>query len=313
MNPKPILSLVIPCFNEEEALPVFYETAEQELEVLRSRYEIEYIFIDDGSKDATLAGMRDLAEKDQSVHYISFSRNFGKEAALYAGLERSSGDITVTLDVDLQDPPSLIPEMVNAVTQEGFDCAGSRRVTRKGEPPVRSFFARRFYRLINRLSDVEIVDGARDFRCMNREYLNAVLSLKERNRFSKGIFPWVGFKTKWFEYENRERSVGETKWSFFKLLLYSLDGIAAFSTKPLAAASVCGFFFSFSSLLLILFIVVRKILFGGSSVDGWASLVCTVLFMGGLQLLTIGLLGQYVAKIYIEVKQRPLFVIKEQK
>lgn len=313
MNPKPILSLVVPCFNEEEALPVFYETAEQELEVLRSRYEIEYIFIDDGSKDATLAGMRDLAEKDQSVHYISFSRNFGKEAALYAGLERSSGDITVTLDVDLQDPPSLIPEMVNAVTQEGFDCAGSRRVTRKGEPPVRSFFARRFYRLINRLSDVEIVDGARDFRCMNREYLNAVLSLKERNRFSKGIFPWVGFKTKWFEYENRERSVGETKWSFFKLLLYSLDGIAAFSTKPLAAASVCGFFFSFSSLLLILFIVVRKILFGGSSVDGWASLVCTVLFMGGLQLLTIGLLGQYVAKIYIEVKQRPLFVIKEQK
>lgn len=313
MNPKPILSLVVPCFNEEEALPVFYETAEQELEVLRSRYEIEYIFIDDGSKDATLAGMRDLAEKDQSVHYISFSRNFGKEAALYAGLERSSGDITVTLDVDLQDPPSLIPEMVKAVTQEGFDCAGSRRVTRKGEPPVRSFFARRFYRLINRLSDVEIVDGARDFRCMNREYLNAVLSLKERNRFSKGIFPWVGFKTKWFEYENRERSVGETKWSFFKLLLYSLDGIAAFSTKPLAAASVCGFFFSFSSLLLILFIVVRKILFGGSSVDGWASLVCTVLFMGGLQLLTIGLLGQYVAKIYIEVKQRPLFVIKEQK
>lgn len=313
MNPKPILSLVVPCFNEEEALPVFYETAEQELEVLRSRYEIEYIFIDDGSKDATLAGMRDLAEKDQSVHYISFSRNFGKEAALYAGLERSRGDITVTLDVDLQDPPSLIPEMVNAVTQEGFDCAGSRRVTRKGEPPVRSFFARRFYRLINRLSDVEIVDGARDFRCMNREYLNAVLSLKERNRFSKGIFPWVGFKTKWFEYENRERSVGETKWSFFKLLLYSLDGIAAFSTKPLAAASVCGFFFSFSSLLLILFIVVRKILFGGSSVDGWASLVCTVLFMGGLQLLTIGLLGQYVAKIYIEVKQRPLFVIKEQK
>ena len=238
MNPKPILSLVVPCFNEEEALPVFYETAEQELEVLRSRYEIEYIFIDDGSKDATLAGMRDLAEKDQSVHYISFSRNFGKEAALYAGLERSSGDITVTLDVDLQDPPSLIPEMVKAVTQEGFDCAGSRRVTRKGEPPVRSFFARRFYRLINRLSDVEIVDGARDFRCMNREYLNAVLSLKERNRFSKGIFPWVGFKTKWFEYENRERSVGETKWSFFKLLLYSLDGIAAFSTKPLAAASV---------------------------------------------------------------------------
>ena len=313
MNPKPILSLVVPCFNEEEALPVFYETAEQELEVLRSRYEIEYIFIDDGSKDATLAGIRNLAEKDKSVHYISFSRNFGKEAALYAGLERSSGDITVTLDVDLQDPPSLIPEMVNAVTQEGFDCAGSRRVTRKGEPPVRSFFARRFYRLINRLSDVEIVDGARDFRCMNREYLNAVLSLKERNRFSKGIFPWVGFKTKWFEYENRERSVGETKWSFFKLLLYSLDGIAAFSTKPLAAASVCGFFFSFSSLLLILFIVVRKILFGGSSVDGWASLVCTVLFMGGLQLLTIGLLGQYVAKIYIEVKQRPLFVIKEQK
>lgn len=313
MNPKPILSLVVPCFNEEKALPVFYETAEQELEVLRSRYEIEYIFIDDGSKDATLAGMHDLAEKDQSVHYISFSRNFGKEAALYAGLERSSGDITVTLDVDLQDPPSLIPEMVNAVTQEGFDCAGSRRVTRKGEPPVRSFFARRFYRLINRLSDVEIVDGARDFRCMNREYLNAVLSLKESNRFSKGIFPWVGFKTKWFEYENRERSVGETKWSFFKLLLYSLDGIAAFSTKPLAAASVCGFFFSFSSLLLILFIVVRKILFGGSSVDGWASLVCTVLFMGGLQLLTIGLLGQYVAKIYIEVKQRPLFVIKEQK
>lgn len=313
MNPKPILSLVVPCFNEEEALPVFYEAAEQELAVLRSRYEIEYIFIDDGSEDATLAEMRVLAEKDKSVHYISFSRNFGKEAALYAGLKRSRGDITVTLDVDLQDPPSLIPEMVKAVAQEGFDCAGSRRVTRKGEPPVRSFFARRFYRLINRLSDVEIVDGARDFRCMNREYLNAVLSLKERNRFSKGIFPWVGFKTKWFEYENRERSVGETKWSFFKLLLYSLDGIAAFSTKPLAAASVCGFFFSFSSLLLILFIVVRKILFGGSSVDGWASLVCTVLFMGGLQLLTIGLLGQYVAKIYIEVKQRPLFVIKEQK
>ena len=295
------IAVLIPCYNESK-------TVEKVVTDFRRVLPQATIYVyDNNSTDGTA----ELAAKAGAVVRHEYQQ--GKGNVMRRMFREIDAEAYVLVDGDDTYPAEAAPEMVKAVTQEGFDCAGSRRVTRKGEPPVRSFFARRFYRLINRLSDVEIVDGARDFRCMNREYLNAVLSLKERNRFSKGIFPWVGFKTKWFEYENRERSVGETKWSFFKLLLYSLDGIAAFSTKPLAAASVCGFFFSFSSLLLILFIVVRKILFGGSSVDGWVSLVCTVLFMGGLQLLTIGLLGQYVAKIYIEVKQRPLFVIKEQK
>jgi glycosyltransferase involved in cell wall biosynthesis len=246
------------------------------------------------------------------VHYIIFSRNFGKEAALLAGLQKAQGRYVVTLDADLQDPPALIPEMLQPVVSGEFDCAGTRRVTRKGEPVIRSFFARRFYRIMAKLTDIEVVDGARDFRLMSRPYLDAVLSLHERNRFSKGIFPWIGFKTKWFEYENIPRTMGETKWSFGKLFLYSLDGIFAFSSKPLAFASVLGVLFFLLSLVIISVIVIRKILWG-DPVDGWASTACIILFCSGIQLFTVGILGQYLAKTYTEVKQRPHYIVREEK
>jgi glycosyltransferase involved in cell wall biosynthesis len=303
------LSVVVPCFNEEESILLFYEETFKILTLLNK--QIEFIFIDDGSKDNTLNILRELASRDNRVHYISFSRNFGKEAAMFAGLQKANGQFTVIMDADLQDPPSLIPQMLEIVASGEYDCVGTRRVNRIGEPLIRSFFARRFYALMKRLTDIEIVDGARDFRLMNRNYLNALITLQERNRFSKGIFPWLGFNTKWFEYENIERITGKTKWSFWKLLWYSFDGIIAFSSKPLAIASILGILLFLVAFAFIVFIATRKIMFG-DPVDGWASTICVILFCSGVQLFTIGILGQYMAKVYTEVKLRPQYIIREE-
>lgn len=309
---SPILSLVVPCYNEEDVLPVFYKEVVRVIGEmnLSGPTDTEFIFVDDGSNDSTAHVIKDMAKSDSRVHYIIFSRNFGKEAALYAGLQRADGEYTAVLDVDLQDPPALLPEMLKVIQEDGYDCAATRRVTRKNEPKLRSFFARLFYKIMGIISDVPVVDGARDFRLMNKKYKDAVVSLCERNRFTKGIFPWVGFNTKWFEYENVERAAGKTKWSFRKLFLYSLDGIIGFSTKPLAFVAWAGIANIILSFLLIALIVVRKILFG-DPVQGWASLVCIIIFLGGIQLFTIGILGLYLSKIYIEVKQRPIYIAKE--
>ena len=249
-------------------------------------------------------------KKDARVRYVSFSRNFGKEAAIYAGLQNATGDYVAILDADLQDPPSLLPEMLQAIEEEGYDCVGSRRVTRKGEPPIRSFFARMFYRIMNKISSADIVDGARDFQLMNRKVVNAILSMGEYNRFSKGIFGWVGFRKKWLEYENIERSAGETKWSFWKLFLYALDGIVAFSTAPLVMASVMGMVFCLVAFVAIIFIIIRTVLFGDPT-SGWPSMVCIIMFIAGVQLLCMGILGQYMAKTYLETKKRPLYLVEE--
>lgn len=307
---KPVLSVVVPCYNEEEVLDVFYPAITQVCSGLHVPYEL--IFIDDGSTDKTLGKLRSYAHQDSHVHYVSFSRNFGKEGALLAGLEKAQGDYVVTMDADMQDPPALIPEMFEAVTHEGYDCAATRRVTRKGEPPIRSFFARCFYRLMGHISDAEFVDGARDFRLMKRSMVDAVLSLRERNRFTKGIFSWVGFQTKWFSYENQKRAAGETKWSFWKLFKYSLEGITAFSTTPLSLSVMFGVLFSIVALISLVVIVVRTLVWG-DPVSGWPSLASIILFIGGIQLLSIGVLGQYLAKTYIEVKNRPVYIIKEEK
>ena len=309
MNPE--ISIVIPCFNEEEAIPIFYE---ETLKVLKTMplSSFEFVFIDDGSSDRTLEVLKEISAKDKLVHFVSFSRNFGKEAALYAGLSKTNGDFISVMDVDLQDPPSLLPQMLEAILKEGYDCAATRRVTRKNEPPVRSFFARKFYKIMGKLSDVPVVDGARDFRLMTKKYKDAVLSLLERNRFTKGIFPWVGFKTKWFAYENVERVAGKTKWSFWKLFLYSIDGIIGFSTKPLAFSAVAGILSLAVSFVLIILIAVRRLVFG-DPVQGWASLVCFITFFSGLQLFCTGISGLYISKIYTEVKQRPIYIIKEEK
>lgn len=302
------LSLVAPCYNEEKAIPLFYKEAIAAIEPLRKK--IEFIFVDDGSKDNTLSVLRELSAQDKRVHYISFSRNFGKEAALLAGLEFARGEYIATLDADGQDPPALIPQMLEAVASGVYDCAGTRRVNRIGEPPIRSFFARCFYSLMKKITDIEIVDGARDFRLFNRNYLTAVLSLPERNRFSKGIFPWLGFTTKWFEYENIERKAGTTKWSFWKLFLYSLDGIIAFSSKPLAIASFTGILLFLAAIVFVGFVIVRKLVWG-DPVAGWASTICIILFCSAVQIFSIGVLGQYLAKTYTEVKQRPHYIIRE--
>ena len=310
----PKLSIVVPCFNEQDALPFFYEECQKAISDLIEKKLInsaEYVFVDDGSKDKTLEILRELSKNDKNVHFVSFSRNFGKEAAIYAGLNKSSGDFVATLDADLQDPPSLIEKMLNVIQTENYDCAATRRVDRKGEPPIRSFFARMFYKIMRKLCNIEVVDGARDFRVMSRVYVNAVLSLAEKNRFSKGIFPWVGFKTKWFEYENRERVAGETKWSFSKLFLYSIDGITAFSVKPLMLSSILGILSLIIAFLMIVLIIVRKMLFG-DPVAGWPSMVCIIVFIGGLQLFSVGIVGQYLAKIYTETKNRPLYIVQEE-
>ena len=306
------ISLVVPCFNEEEAIPKFYEESNRVLKEMNHYDDAEFVFVDDGSSDGTMKVMHELSNKDERIHYVSFSRNFGKEAALYAGLLKSKGQFTAVMDADLQDPPSLLPQMLDAIQNEGYDCAATRRATRKNEPPVRSFFARKFYKIMGKLSNVPVVDGARDFRLMTEKYKNAVLSLCERNRFTKGIFPWVGFNTKWFSYENIERVAGKTKWSFWKLFLYSIDGIIGFSTKPLAFSAVAGILGILLSFIMIIFIIIRKLAFG-DPVQGWASLVCIILFVSGVQLFTTGIAGLYISKIYTEVKQRPIFIVKEEK
>lgn len=307
------LSIVVPCYNEEEAVPIFYKECQKVISSLNlaKEQQVEYVFVDDGSKDKTLEIIKSLKKNDSNVHFVSFSRNFGKESALYAGLLKSTGEYVSVMDVDLQDPPSLIPQMLQAVLNEGYDCAATRRTTRKNEPVVRSFFSRIFYKIMGRLSNVEVVDGARDFRVMARKYVNAVLSLSERNRFTKGIFPWIGFKTKWFEYENIQRVAGKTKWNFGKLFLYSIDGIISFSTKPLALSAILGILTIFISFGLIIFLILRKMIFG-DPVQGWASTVCIIILIGGIQLFTTGILGLYLSKIYIEIKQRPIYIAKEE-
>lgn len=304
-----LISIIVPCYNEQEALPYFYKAICAEAEKLRPR-ELEIIFVDDGSSDGTARLIKELAREDGRVRYLIFSRNFGKEAAMYAGLEHARGDYIGIMDADLQDPPELLEEMARILDEGEYDCAATRRVTRKGEPPVRSFFARCFYRLMRKISKVEIVDGARDFRLMNRKMTDAILELREYNRFSKGIFGWVGFKTKWLEYENTKRVAGETKWSFWKLFKYSFDGIAAFSTVPLAIASFLGIVLCIASFLGIIFVAVRQLIFRNSAF-GWASMVCIILLISGLQLLCIGIVSQYLAKTYLEVKQRPIYILKE--
>ncbi len=303
------ISVAVPCYNEEPALEPFFAAvsavAEQMPEVA-----FEFLFIDDGSRDRTLEKMQELARRDSRVKYISFSRNFGKEAGIYAGLENATGDYVVVMDADLQDPPALLPEMYRSIKEEGYDCVGSRRVTRKGEPPIRSFFARLFYKLINKMSDAEIVDGARDFQMMNRQVVEAILSMGEYNRFSKGIFGWIGFKKKWLEYENIERVAGETKWSFWQLLLYAIEGIVAFSTTPLVISSVFGLICCALALVMILVVIVRTLVFGDPT-SGWPSLVCIMLLLSGIQMLGIGILGQYLAKTYLETKKRPIYLVRQ--
>ena len=302
------LSMVVPCYNEEESVPLFYTACIAALAALP--VEPEFWFVDDGSRDGTLSAIKALREGDGRVHFISLSRNFGKEAGMYAGLEAATGDYIAVMDVDLQDPPALLGDMLNGIEQEGYDCVATRRVTRKGEPKLRSFFARSFYRLINRISKTEGVDGARDFRLMTRQMVDAILSLREVSRFSKGIFSWVGFKTKWLEYENVQRVAGETKWSFWKLLIYSLDGIIGFSTAPLAIASVMGMAFCLLAFVLILFFFIKTLIWG-DPVAGFPAMICIILLLGGIQLFCIGILGQYLSKAYLETKHRPIYIARE--
>ena len=305
-----LLSIIVPCYNEEENIADFYhEVLKNSAFFEEKKLELEFLYIDDGSKDGTVAEVRKLRAEDERVHLLSFSRNFGKEAAIYAGLQKAKGDYVVLMDADLQDPPSLLPEMYEYIEQ-GYDSVATRRVTRKGEPVIRSFFARLFYRLMNRISRTEIVDGARDYRLMKRQVVDAILAMTEYNRFTKGIFGWVGYETKWLEYENVERKKGETKWSFWKLFLYSIDGITAFSTAPLAVASVMGVLFCIVAFLLIVITIVRKMLFGDPT-SGWPSLVCIISLISGVQLFCLGIVGQYLSKTYMEVKRRPIYLIKE--
>ncbi len=275
--------------------------------------DLEVIFVDDGSRDETVSRVKELIQKDERVHLVSFSRNFGKEAAMYAGLQHAKGDYVAVMDCDLQDPPALLPQMYKAIAEEGYDSVATRRVNRKGEPPIRSFFARKFYKIINKMSKAEIVDGARDYRLMTRQFVDAILSMEEYNRFSKGIFGWVGFKNKWIEFENIERKKGETKWSFWKLFVYALDGILAFSTAPLAMASLIGVLFCILAFIFIIVVIVRQWTVGDpNNLVGWASMVCIILFASGIQLFCLGIVGQYLSKAYLEVKRRPLYIVKEE-
>lgn len=306
---KEKISIIVPCYNEEEAIPFFYEEIIK-LKKEMKNIEFEYLFVNDGSKDNTLQVLREYGKKDKSVRYISFSRNFGKEAAMYAGLKESTGDYVAIMDADLQDPPALLPEMYRLIQEEGYDAVGTRRVTRKGEPPIRSFFARMFYRIINKMSKVEMVDGARDYRLMKRQVVDAIISLEEYNRYSKGLFSFVGFETKWLEYENVERVAGETKWSFWKLFVYALEGITAFSTVPLVIAGVVGLIFCLIAFVMIV-VIICKTLIWGDAVDGWPSLACIIFLVSGVQMFGIGIIGQYLSKTYLETKKRPIYIIKE--
>lgn len=307
------LSIIVPCYNEEEVLPLFYAEITRVMDEMKRTYAeltFELLFIDDGSRDKTLTQLRELATKDQRVRYISFSRNFGKEAGMFAGLENATGDFVVVMDVDLQHPPSFLPEMYSYVRDGEYDCATTRRVSRKGESKVRSWFARKFYRIMNKISQTEIVDGAQDFRFMSRQMVDAILSMREYNRFSKGIFSWVGFKTKYIEYENVERAAGTTAWSFWSLFRYSLEGIFAFSTAPLAIASVLGLVSCVIAFLMMIWIIVKTLAFG-EAVAGFPSIMCAIFLLGGLQLFCIGVLGQYLSKTYLETKQRPIYIVRE--
>ena len=303
------ISLIVPCFNEEEALPLFYREATRVADSMKE-YEFEFLFIDDGSKDRTLEILQELSQKDARVFYLSFSRNFGKEAAMYAGFVNAEGDYIAVMDADLQDPPSLLPEMTAYLESGEFDSVATRRITREGEPKIRSFFARMFYKIINRISDADIVDGARDYRLMKREMTDAIVEMSEYNRFSKGIYGWIGFRTKWLAYRNTERVAGETKWNFWKLLKYSVDGIINFSQVPLALASWSGIIFTIISLIMVLFIFFRRLLYGDPVAD-WASLACILMFLGGIILFCVGIVGQYLAKLYLEVKKRPHYIINK--
>ena len=307
------LVIVVPCYNEQEVLPLFYNEINKVIAQMQSEYddlEFELLFINDGSKDNTLKMLRELSASDNRVRYISFSRNFGKEAGMFAGMENSKGDYVVVMDADLQHPPKFIPQMYKYVSEEGFDCATTRRVSRKGESKIRSWFAMKFYKIMNKISQTEIVDGAQDFRFMTRKMVDAVLSMKEYNRFSKGIFSWVGFNVKYIEYENVERAAGTTAWSFWKLFLYSLEGIFAFSTAPLALASLLGVLSCLIAFIWIIAIIIKTIVFG-ESVQGFPTIMCAIFFVGGLQLFCTGILGQYLSKTYLETKRRPIYIISE--
>jgi len=309
---KNLISIVVPCYNEEKTIEIFMnEITKIEEEMIEGfNTSFEYIFVDDGSEDSTSSIMKDLSQKQANFKYIILSRNFGKEGALFAGLQKATGDYVAVMDVDLQDPPYMLKEMYSTIINDGYDCVGTRRTNRKGEPPIRSLFARMFYKLINKISSTEIVDGARDYRLMTRDMVNAILSMSEYNRFSKGIFSWVGFKTKWLEYTNTERVAGETKWSFWKLFLYSLDGIVAFSTAPLAISSILGLLFCIISFFIIIFIIAKTLIWG-DPVAGYPSLVCIIFLIAGVQLFCSGIQGQYNAKTYLETKKRPIYLIKE--
>lgn len=302
------ISIIVPCYNEEEALPLFYKEINKVSETMDE--EFEFIFVNDGSKDKTLEVIKNLSTLDKRCKYINFSRNFGKESAMYAGLELSTGDYVTLMDADLQDPPSLLPKMLKLIKEEGYDSVGTRRVTRKGEPPIRSFFARMFYKIINKMSKVEMVDGARDYRLMTRQMTDAIINLKEYNRYSKGLFSFVGFNTKWLEYENVQRVAGETKWSFWKLFLYAIDGIVAFTTAPLTIAAIMGLIFCLIAFIMIIVIIVKTIAFGDPT-SGWPSLACIIFLVSGVQLFALGIIGQYLSKTYLETKKRPIYIIKE--
>lgn len=305
-----LISIIVPCFNEEEVLPLYYQEMNRVMEKMKDT-QFELLFVDDGSRDGTLSILKKLHEKDQRCRYISFSRNFGKEAAIYAGLSHAKGDYVGLMDADLQDPPEMLLEMYDILKDGEHDCVGTRRIDREGEPVIRSFFSDCFYRVMNKISDVNIVRGARDYRLMTRRMTDAVLKISERNRFSKGIFEWVGFETKWLEYHNTERAAGETKWSFYKLLLYSIQGITCFSVSPLYLASGIGAFFCIAAFLFIILIVVRTFLWGDPT-QGWLSLVCIILMISGIQLLCLGIIGQYLSRTYLETKDRPLYLVKEE-
>lgn len=309
MKSKKLLSIIVPCYNEEQALPHFYKKIN---EVLKSIKNIDYelIFVDDGSKDNTLRIIKKYSKENINNKYISFSRNFGKEAAMLAGLEHAKGDLVTIMDADLQDPPELIPKMINILSKEDYDIVGTRRVNRTGEPKIRSFLSRKFYRIINKMSKIEMVDGARDFRLMKRKVVDAILSLKEYNRYSKGIFSFVGFKTKWLEFENTKRIAGESKWSFWKLFKYAIEGIVGFSTFPLVLSALIGLLFCLLSFIMILIIIIKTIMFG-DPVSGWPSTICIIFFIGGIQLFVMGIIGEYLAKIYLETKNRPIYIISE--
>ena len=302
------ISIIVPCYNEQQSLPLFYKEIKAVFEGIK--YDYELLLINDGSKDDTLSVMRDLAKEDKNITYVSLSRNFGKEAAMYAGFCNAKGDYVAVMDADMQDPPALLPEMIGILEKGEYDSVATRRVSRDGEPKIRSWFARMFYKLINKISDADIVDGARDFRLMKREMLDAIVAMGEYNRFSKGIFGWIGFKTYWLPYKNVERVAGETKWSFWKLFKYSIDGIVSFSQVPLSIASLFGVIMTGFSFLFLAFIIIRKLIFG-DPVAGWASLICTMLLVSGIMLFCLGIIGQYIAKIYMECKHRPHYIVSE--